>query len=221
MKKSLFLLLPLLLLSSCSGNTDSKDVLSRSKAFVSTLKETDKNHYTVEVTGHVLQFDQIDEPRERGYSLPTGSTQESDYGQSYLLRAPLRITKENFYPEDGSELSPSVFTYGYIREKLTWQYDSRTSLCFTSDEETMTFYVVGLSKSITFYNIVTMDDDPFTPEENDPYSSSVTLYARYDISLTYDKEGLLIEEKATTQNPMSDDPSRTVEVTGTYTYSAQ
>ena len=221
MKKSLLLLVPLLLLSSCTGNADSQDVLSRSQTFVSTLEETDKTHYTVEAKGHVLHFDKIDEPRERGYSLPTGSTEGPDYGQSYLLRAPIRITKENFYPENGSQLSPSIFTYGYIRERLTWQYDARTSLCFTCDEETMTFYVVGLSKAITFYNVVTMDDDPFTPEENDPYASSVNLYARYDIALTYNKEGLLIEEKAKTQNPISGDPSRTVEVTGTYTYTAQ
>ncbi len=219
MKKAILPLLPLLLLNSCATNPDAEDVLSRSQAFVSTLEESEDDHYEVAVTGHVLHFDTFDEPRARGYSVPTGALEGQDYGESYILHAPLRITKENFYPAAGVETSSAVYTYGFIRERLTWQYDSRTSLCFTSDEDSMTFYVEGLSKNITFYNVVTMDDDPYTPEPDDPFVSSVSLYSRYDIFLTYNREGLLVEETIRTQDPITSDFDKTVEATGTYTYS--
>lgn len=219
-KRFLYFLLPALLVTSCGTNPAAVDVLKRSQAFVAGLEDTDMNHYTIETEGHVLQFTGFKPPRTNGYSLPTGAL--DDMGTSYILRAPIRITKDNFYPAEDSDDTYLSYAYGFIRDRLLWQYDNRTTLQMESDDETITFFVEGLSKNVIFYNVITMEDNPMTPDiPDDYYSSSVTLYARYDMAFTYNKEGLLVEERCVTQNPMSDALNETVDVTATYTYSIE
>lgn len=209
MKKiSLLLLLPsLALLGSCSSS-DPEAVLNEAKEAVNQLAEPTVESYTLEVSGHITSFDQFEESST--YSVPSGEVSES--GNSYMIRSPIRLKASGFYPENPKDPSIDLSQYSYskITSRLLWSGDTVTTMSFEKVDDDLHFYVSGVSKNLIFYHVL-------TDQANNLYSQ-VQVYARYDISLVYNEEGLLIEETVKSQNPLSDEKAETVDIKTTYTY---
>ena len=211
MKKHTWLYIPLLALSLVSCASDnSQEVIDASCEAIKGLQEVTSTNYTLEVTGHISRFDTF-EPPASSYDVPTGVL--GDTGYSYIFRTPLLLNEETYYPEDISQQGLDTSQYGYfkITSRLLWTADSRTSLNFEKTDDSLVFSVQGLSKNLTFYHVL-------TDEENMLYSN-MQVYARFDISLTYNLQGLLIEEKIKSQTPLNNSIDQTVDVTTIYTYS--
>ena len=207
-KLLLLLALPFLTLASCSDS--GIEALEASKEAVKNLNEVTSTEYSLSVEGNISRFDSFEEP-ENSYKVPQGIL--GDTGYSYILRTPLLLNEETYYPKEDISESIDTSQYGYFKiiSRLLWDYDTRTSLKFEMRDDDLVFYVKGLSKNLVFYHVLT---DP----DNVLYSE-VQIYARFDITLVYNSEGLLIEETIKSQNPLSDSKEKTVNVKTTYSYS--
>ncbi len=207
-KVIILLTIPLLSLASCNNNNT--DVLEASKEAVKNLQQVVSTKYSLTVTGNISIFDTFEDP-EPSYDVPKGII--GDTGYSYILRTPLLLNEETYYPDDADLETVDTSQYGYfkITSRLLWEFDSKTSLRFETRDDNLVFSVEGLSKNLVFYHVLT---DP----DNMLYSE-VQIYARFDITLVYNSEGLLIEETIKSQNPLSDSKEKTVDVKTTYSYS--
>lgn len=175
---------------------------------ISTIQTPTVATYSIAPTGHVTSFEGFKEPKA-SYDIPDGKDQ---FGLSYILQAPIRITPDNFYPntplDNASDLSN--YTYGKIQDRLLFRDDPSAVLSYEKTADGFAFSVSRVSKTITFYHVMT---DP----AND-YSSNVKIYSRFAISLTYSQEGLLMEESIQSTDVTNPDQSLTVDCQAVYQY---
>lgn len=209
-KKKLVSLLPLVLLfTSCKG-VDTEEVFNESKQAISQLQDVTYSSYSMSVIGHVLQFDNI---RTTSGSVPDDSIDNSTRNRSAVYRVPLRLSEENYYPDDDEEVSSlDNYTYTRLSNRLTGDSDPMTKMQFRMDGDNLVFYSTGLSRKLTFYNIYL-----YTVEGIDVYSS-VAVYARFNITLTYNNQGLLIKEEVKNVIVDSSAMEKTIDVVSEYTY---
>ncbi len=213
MKKSNLLLLPLILLCSCSSY-DESELISRSVASISVIDEaTDRVTYTGKPEGHVLNFTEftVDETRKNTVpSLDLGGT-GYDFGSSYGLSAPMRLSKNSYYPKEGTD--DTGYSYAVLNFLLNYSGDNLHHMEFEEKTDRLIFSVKNISKEISMGKVNT---DP----ENPPLKS-MKLYARYNLTLTYDKLGFLIEELIETTNISTEDESKTVHYHICYEYQTE
>lgn len=209
MKKSALFLLPVLLLASCSSYNE-KAVIASSKEAVAAVTTTDKTKYTVKPEGHVLQFNTFINWEDKTYDVPSGVVEgeELNLGRSHALRAPIRLTAENYYPSDDNYYS---YGYGLLKEYLASDIDAKHFLQFKKDGDNLVFYSNKVSKEGWFYNVDVGNGSKKKP---------VTVYSRFNYVLTYNKEGLLMTEQIQSTNLNIDSAEMTVDYRVTYTYNA-
>lgn len=210
MRKKLLLFIIPLLLTSCS-TYDESVVFNAAQEAVNNLQEITYSTYSVSVTGHVGQFTEFNTFEDR--AIPAHTLEDNTANRSLGLAAPVVIEKDNFYIEtDDISVNTAYFTYNRIKDRLTWAQDYYSYLQFKEEEGNLVFYCERVSKNVSIYNVIT---DEFM---GTPFYSTVTWNARYYLSLTYNSQGLLIEERIISETPVSDDDSLSVDYTSTYTY---
>lgn len=209
-RKLIIALLPVLLLSSCH-RTDPSKVLSDAKEAVKAILPYTETMYDVSVTGNVSKFTQFE---EKGVSsIPDPKLGNSGKNRSYMLRAPLIITSDNFYPADDAPEDTDTSLYSYYRliTRLEGYDDDIHNLEFRKDGDDLVFYICGVSKNLSLYNVYT---DPNSPD----FSSNVTVNSRFDITLTYSKTGLLKTEKIVSSKSPNGNTDSYVDLLSTFTY---
>lgn len=210
MKKSNLLLLPLILLCSCSSY-DESEIISRSVASINTIDEaTDRVTYTGKPEGHVLNFNSFTVDETKINTVPSLDLEDSGYvfGSSYGLSAPMRLSKNSYYPKDGND--DTGYSYATLYFLLNYSGDHLHHMEFEETTDKLIFSVKSISKEISMGKVNT---DP----ENPPMKN-MKLYARFNLTLTYDKKGFLIEELIETTNIATDDESKTVHYHISYEY---
>lgn len=202
MKKKVFpFCLSLILLTGCGPR---QDAAALSKAAVAELKVNDKTHYSVNVEGHIAQFENFQEPLSE-YELPG---EEMNFGRSYVLRIPTKINKANFYPESEDE-AVSRYAYGLLESVLETPDDHINKMTFKMDGENLVFQVRSVSKIMNFYNVEVTGGVSSEP---------VHAYGRYNVTITYSAQGLLLNETCVTVNDGVANPKETIHAVAEYTY---
>ncbi len=213
MKKSNLLLLSLILLCSCSSY-DENELITRSVASIDKIDSaTDRVTYTGKPEGNVLHFTEFTVSEEKKNTVPSLDLEDSGYvfGSSYALSAPMRLSKDSYYPKEGTD--DSGYSYATLSFLLNYSGDHIHHMEFEDTNDRLIFSVKNISKEISIGKVNT---DP----ENPP-TKSVKLYARYNLTLTYDKQGFLIEELIETTNIHTDDESKTVHYHVSYEYQTE
>lgn len=213
MKKSNLLLLPLILLCSCSGY-DENALIKRSVASIASIDEaTDRVTYTGKPEGHVLNFTEFTVNEQKVNDVPSLELEDSGYvyGSSYALSAPMRLSKNSYYPKEGTD--DSMYSYSTLSYLLNSSGDNIHHMEFEEKDDSLVFFVKNISKELSMGKV---NSDP----ENPP-KKSVKLYARYNITLTYDKKGFLVDELIDTCNVNSAEESKSVHYHITYEYQTE
>ena len=210
MKKTQLLVLPLLLLCSCSSY-DEAELIKRSMASIDKIEETtDIKTYSAKAEGHVLNFKKffIDENDKK--SIPSLELEDSGYvyGSSYALGAPIRLSKNSYYPKEGTD--DSQYSYSTLSYILNGNGDNLHHLEFEDKDDSLCFFVNNVSKEL---NIGKVDTDP-----EGPTLKKMKLYARFNITLNYDKKGFLMDELIETVNVDTAAQDKSVSYHVTYAY---
>ena len=206
--KSLILLGASLLLTSCSSY-DEEALINESKRDLASLQETTKTKYTVSCEGHVLEYKEFYQA-DREFDVPTGEVINSTalVGESYLLKAPVRIKEESYISEDAA--TNATCSLNKIKVCITGMSDNIHFLEYQKEGDNLVFFTKNVSKDMSFYNLVV----PNGPSKPKP----VSCYARYNFTLTYNSEGLLVSEEVKTKNAGKEAEDRTIDAKITYSY---
>ncbi len=209
-RKLIIALLPVLLLSSCN-RTDTSKVLSDAKEAVSAITAYTETSYTVAVTGNISKFTSFAEMAVS--SVPNPGLGNSSKNRSFILRNPLIITTDNFYPADDLPEGSDTSTYSYNRiiTRLESPEDAIHNLEFRKDGDDLVFYICGVSKNLKFYNV-------YCDDKNPDIASDVIVNSRFDITLTYSKTGLLKTEKIVSPKSPNGNADSYVDLLSTFTY---
>ena len=81
---------------------------------------------------------------------------------------------------------------------------------YQKEGDNLVFFTKNVSKDMSFYNLVV----PNGPSKPKP----VSCYARYNFTLTYNSEGLLVSEEVKTKNAGKEAEDRTIDAKITYSY---
>ncbi len=210
-KLSIFIL-PLLFLASCQG-VDSVTELNEAKEAVSSLTAFTETKYDVKVEGHVSSFTGF-EPKSTS-SIPKYGVTNTATNRSYMIRTPMVLTADNFYPSADVDENADTTAYSYNRliSRLESGDDKIHKMEFEKDGDDLVFFINGVSKFLKFYNV-------YTDKNNPDVAASAEVYSRFDIKLVYGSNGLLKTEKVTNCSTPDDSQSITVDILSTYTYSA-
>lgn len=211
MKKKSLLLLPFLLLASCS-NYDEASIIKQSVSDISSISETTSlKTYKGSVEGHVLQFNKFIFSSDTSEDLPSMDFSDEDYGESYALALPLRLTPSTYYPSEGT--NDSGYSYATISYTLNGTGDNIHHMQYKKDNDNYVFYIESVSKELIMWNVYT--------DEKNPSNRNTKVYARYNIYVTYDKDGFLKDELIQTLGATLDNNSSdSIYYHVTYTYSA-
>ncbi|MFA6829117.1 MAG: hypothetical protein WCR67_00180 [Bacilli bacterium] len=224
-KKSLLYFLPVLLLASCSASdpiipvydedstlicsyTETKSLKDSLEA-VKNLAEVSTSSFETSIEGQIQSFNKFQEFSKK--SIPSDDLANNLANRSKILRIPLRISETSFLPANICSDDQTNYNYYRIKTKLTGENDPNTVLQFKKDGDDLVFFCEGLSKSIAFYSVLTYS----TELTGDNYDS-VELYGRFNITLRYNNEGLLTNERVYIPGTSGD---KRVDVTSTFTYS--
>lgn len=213
------LLLPLLV--SCGSSSYDSDSVGRTalKDMENLSVVTSHKTYTVEANGNVLQFNSFnntdstfDVPTWTDTSPLTGDSkttaeeeQFTNMGSSFLLHLPVRLSYVNFYSEEVDQ--NRIYAFNTIESILNANADKLNHLSYSFDDG-YKFINNKVSKELNFYNI---------DVGNGPKKKAVKVYARFEVSVKYDKDGFVVEESVKTSNAESNN-KESVDVKVTYTY---
>lgn len=214
-----YLILPLVfVVSLVSCNTyQEQPVINEAKEAFKNVPGLDENlSYTLEPEGNVAGFSDFNTSRRKG-TINKFNTPNGNYGLSFFIHAPLKLSSFNIYPDDPSSVSKSEldnnYAYSKIKDRLTWSSDPNSHVFFKKDGEDYVFYTEGVSKRLTIYNVVTQNYD------DEPYISSVVVYSRFNITLKYAADGTLTEENISNVKSLNHEVKNSVDIKASYTYS--
>lgn len=216
MKRKNILLLLCFFLSSCNGLKNDNAFREHVYNKLGDLKEVTYSNYTLSIVGHVAQFDKLEKDEETHSVIKIEANKklnDSDptiynINPSYLLLLPMHITQESFCPSDFSE--PEVgYTYNRFKDQLIYLQDHVTVMEFAYQNDEYLFYSKGVSKYLTFNHVYAEEEFP------DP----IEAYGRYNITATYNDQGLLIKEEVKTVSVNDETYNDSVDISVSYNYS--
>lgn len=224
MKKRLSLwLFPFVLLASCSSY-DPTIFINGVKEVVSTFETPTETTYTVVPKGHVVKFNEFYNWEDNSFDVPSGEvkkevdengnevTTEIDLSESYASSLPIRLNLQNFYPEDDTKETPTEYAYGIFSYVLGYNADHIHFMDYKTEDGNLVLFIKNVSKPLSMNNVIV----PNGPSKPKP----VKVYARFNITATYNSKGLLIQEDIKTVNYKTDPAERTVDYVVDYTYHA-
>lgn len=215
MKKQILFLLPLFLLASCSSYSEQAFLRKAQEGLKTIDKTTSLTKYYAQPEGHVLSFEKFFFDQTKEAMVPTlepvdGNPENGfDFGSSYALHVPIRISQDTFYPSDTSTDS-AEFAFSTFNFIMNFSGDPQHHIDYRNDEGNHVFFVNDISKECRIGNIKT--------DDNLVKAKDVRIYARFDISTTYDKDGFLKEELIKTIGAENAPQNDTVYYRVTYTY---
>lgn len=213
-KKSILLLLPLFL-SSCSGLKNDDAFRENVYKQLGNLKEVTYSQYTLDFKGHVARFDGLEKDEtthdvkkiEANAKLNDTDPTIYNIDSSYMLLFPMSITQESFCPSDYSE-PEAGYTYNRFKDQLIYTQDHVTTIQFKYEDEEYIFFSRGVSKYLSFNHVYADKEFP------DP----IEAYGRYDITATYNDQGLLIKEEVKTSYVADETYDTSVDISVSYNY---
>lgn len=194
-----FLLLPLLSLASCSSSKDTTTALEQSKEIVGKISLSEKVPETYVFEGHIAQFNLVRPAKGNG-----GINEASP-----LLGEPVHISKDDYY--NPTLTTDQSGTYYSIVNAMIPSTDPNAVLDFAYTNSNLVFSASGVSGKLTFRKVQLSADDAFTFGE-------VDVSGRFDVSLTYNREGNLVSETVKTVGNLHSDSESTVDYKLTYSY---
>lgn len=193
-KKLLFLLTPLLLLTSCNSYYNVDDEKAKYLEYCQNIIPHTYTKYSVEGKGHVVSYDCNPSVSVKTDQALTSTTKALFYNRS----VPLQIDATS---EDKIEEVFQTFTTFMTS---TIDPDPRFYVEITSDN-LLHFYTLGLhKKDLQISNV-----DARTP---------IKVTCRFVFDYYYNNQGLLVKESIKSLNTVTNDKNKTVEVIADYTY---
>ncbi len=207
--------MPLFLLASCSSYNEQDFIKKTKEGLASIPKATTLTKYYGEPEGHVLQFDKFFFDKTKEGTVPTleaidGKVENGfDCGSSYALHLPIRLSSDTFYPDDETTDS-AEFSFATFNFIMNFTGDPIHHIDYKTENSTHVFFVNNISKECRIGNVKT--------DDNLVKAKDIRLNARFDISVTYDKDGFLKEELIQTVGAENVTQENTVYYRVTYTY---